>query len=166
MGTDFYKARIVPHAGIIIKICRAYTNNKDDFEDYYQEVCLQIWRSRERFKQQCTWTTWIYKVSLNVCMTNLKKQANTRLSFTSDPLPEEAIEDSRCNLEEELKALYKGIHQLSEVDRALILLHLEKQSNGQIADILGLTANNVGVRLLRIKQRLNRILNYTEVAHE
>ena len=95
-------------------------------------------------------------------MTYLKKAKNTPLTFTSDPLPEQLIEDSRGSTDAELKALYQAIHQLSEVDRALILLYLEQQSNGQIADILGLTANNVGVRVARIKQRLNKILNYTE----
>ena len=161
MGTDFYRAMIAPHAGIIIKICRAYTNSAEDFEDYYQEVCLQIWRSRERYNKQCTWTTWIYKIALNVCMTYLKKAKNTPLTFTSDPLPEQLIEDSRGSHDMALKALYQAVHQLSEIDRALILLYLEQQSNGQIADILGLTANNVGVRVARIKQRLNKILNYT-----
>ena len=162
MGTDFYTAKILPHAGIIIKICRAYTNSAQDFEDYHQEVCLQIWRSKGRYKEQCSWTTWIYKISLNVCMTYLKKQTNSPLRFTSDPLPEALIEDSRCTLEQELKALYQAISQLSEVDRGIILLYLEKQSNGQIAEIMGLTANNVGVRVARIKQRLNTILNFDE----
>ena len=95
-------------------------------------------------------------------MTYLKKQTNSPLRFTSDPLPEALIEDSRCTLEQELKALYQAISQLSEVDRGIILLYLEKQSNGQIAEIMGLTANNVGVRVARIKQRLNTILNFDE----
>jgi len=47
MGSDFYQLYILPYAGIIIKICRAYTNSQEDFEDYYQEVCLQIWRSKD-----------------------------------------------------------------------------------------------------------------------
>lgn len=163
MGTDFYKTRILPHAGIIIKICRAYTYSQDDFDDYYQEVCLQIWRSRDRYNEQCEWTTWIYKIALNVCMTYLKKEKNSPVSFTSDPLPEHIIKDTGDNAVQQLKALYHGIKQLSEVDRALILLYLEQQSNVQIADILGLTANNVGVRVARIKKRLNTILNINEV---
>ena len=79
MGSDFYISFILPHAGIVIKICRAYTNSQEDFEDYYQEVCLQIWRSRDNFKQQCEWSTWLYKISLNVCLTYLKKSKNTKI---------------------------------------------------------------------------------------
>lgn len=60
MGSDFYQTQILPYAAIIIKICRAYTNNQVDFEDYYQEVCLQIWRSRDNFRGDSEWSTWIY----------------------------------------------------------------------------------------------------------
>lgn len=162
MGSDFYHTMILPYAGIIIKICRAYTNSQEDFEDYYQEVCLQIWRSDEHFNEQCTWTTWIYKISLNVCLTYLKKQKNSPLCFTSDALPEQLIEDSRTAQDESVRHLYLAIHQLSEIDRALILLYLEQQPQQTIADILGLTANNIGVRIMRIKQRLNTLLNYEE----
>ena len=69
MSGDFYTNSILPYAGIITKICRAYTNSQEDFEDYYQEVCLQIWRSKDNFKGNSEWSTWIYRLSLNVCMT-------------------------------------------------------------------------------------------------
>jgi RNA polymerase sigma-70 factor (ECF subfamily) len=166
MGSDFYDAWILPHAGIIIKICRAYTNSQDDFEDYYQEVCLQIWRSRERFQQQCSWSTWIYKISLNVCLTYLKKHNNSPVTFTSDPLPEQLVKDSRGLPDESIGSLYLAIHQLSEIDRAIILLYLEQQSNKDIAQIIGVTANNIGVRIARIKQKLNQILNLEEHEHD
>ena len=69
MSGDFYKNSILPYAGIIIKICRAYSNSQENFEDYYQEVCLQIWQSKDNFKGNSEWSTWIYRLSLNVCMT-------------------------------------------------------------------------------------------------
>ena len=96
MGSDFYTAFILPYAGIIIKICRAYTNSQDDFEDYYQEVCLQIWRSRNNFKENSQWSTWIYKISLNVCLTYLKKKNSQHQQFASDTLPDEVVADSQA----------------------------------------------------------------------
>ncbi|MGW8369578.1 MAG: RNA polymerase sigma factor, partial [Gammaproteobacteria bacterium] len=66
MTSDFYQNQILPYVAIIIKICRAYTHTQDDFEDYYQEVCLQIWRSRDNFRGQSEWSTWVYRPSLNV----------------------------------------------------------------------------------------------------
>jgi RNA polymerase sigma factor (sigma-70 family) len=86
LSNDFYKTSILPYAGIIIKLCRAYTNSQEDFEDYYQEVCLQIWRSKENFREESEWSTWVYRISLNVCLTLLKKKKNNSQHFVSDSL--------------------------------------------------------------------------------
>lgn len=73
MSNDFYTSSILPHAGIIIKICRAYTDSQEDFEDFYQEACLQIWKSRNSFQNKSKWSTWIYRITLNICLTLSKK---------------------------------------------------------------------------------------------
>ncbi|MDB4285774.1 sigma-70 family RNA polymerase sigma factor [bacterium] len=159
MSSDFYTISILPFAAIIIKICRAYTNTQEDFEDYYQEVCLQIWKSKDNFREQSKWSTWIYRLSLNVCLTLLKKQKKNKHHFASDYLPDEAVEDSHAFAEESLNQLYDAIRQLSEVDRAVVLLYLEEKSYQDIADIIGTNPNNIGVRITRIKERLKKILN-------
>lgn len=158
MNTDFYRSSILPHAGIIIKICRAYTNTQDDFEDYYQEVCLQIWKSSDNFRQESEWSTWIYRLTLNVCMTLLKKTKNNQY-FASDYSPSEITEDRCPFADQPLNQLYNAIRQLSEVDRGIVLLYLEEQSYQQIADIFGTNPNNVGVRIKRIKEKLRIILD-------
>jgi RNA polymerase sigma-70 factor (ECF subfamily) len=162
MGSDFYTLSILPFAGIIIKICRAYTHSQEDFEDYYQEVCLQIWRSRGSFQHKSAWSTWIYRISLNVCLTYLKKSKKSSEHFVSDTLPPQAIVDSQTCADESVDQLYVAIRQLSETDRALILLYLEEKSYQQISDIIGTNANNIGVRIKRIKQRLNKLLHMEE----
>jgi len=159
MGSDFYILSILPYAGIIIKICRAYTNSQEDFEDYYQEVCLQIWRSKDNFKQESEWSTWIYRLSLNVCMTYLKKKKINDKQFVSDSLPPQAIDDSHAFANESVNDLYVAIKQLSETDRGLILLYLEERPYQEIAEIIGTNPNNIGVRIKRIKERLNTLLN-------
>jgi RNA polymerase sigma-70 factor (ECF subfamily) len=159
VSNDFYTSSILPYAGIIIKICRAYTNNQEDFEDYYQEVCLQIWRSKDNFKGQSEWSTWIYRLSLNVSLTLLKKDKKNRNHFSSDTLPAGLVEDSHVFSDESLNQLYSAIKQLSEIDRAVILLYLEEKSYQEIADIIGTNQNNIGVRIKRIKERLKKKLN-------
>lgn len=160
MSRDFYQTSILPFAAIIVKICRAYTNSQEDFEDYYQEVCLQIWRSRDNFKAQCEWSTWVYRIALNVCLTLLKKmKSRGRTYFTSDVLPDVGKTDNKAFEDESLNQLYVAIRHLSEVDRALILLYLEEKSYQEIAAILGTNANNIGVRVNRIKERLKKIIN-------
>lgn len=158
MSRDFYTLSILPYAGIIIKICRAYTNTQEDFEDYYQEVCLQIWKSSDNFKQDSEWSTWIYRLSLNVCLTLLKKNKSSQNLFTSGSLPEGLTEDNHAFANESLNELYTAIKQLKEIDRAVILLYLEEKSYQDIADIIGTSPNNIGVRIKRIKERLKRIL--------
>ena len=159
MGSDFYQLSILPFAGIIIKICRAYTNSQEDFEDYYQEVCLQIWRSKDNFNQESEWSTWIYRISLNVCLTYLKRRKTGDKEIVSDTLPEEAVDDSKAFASDEINELYSAIKHLSETDRAVILLYLEEKTYEEIADIIGSNSNNIGVRIKRIKDRLNKLIN-------
>ena len=159
MSSDFYATSIAPFAPIIIKIGGAYTNTQEDFEDYYQEVCLQIWRSHRSFDERAAWSTWIYRMSLNVCMTLLKSQKRNRRIFASDDVPPELVEHSLAFADESLNRLYDGIRQLSEVDRAVILLYLDEKSYWEIGEIIGTNPNNVGVRINRIKGRLRRLLD-------
>jgi len=142
LSSDFYTSSILPFAAIIIKICRAYTNTQEDFEDYYQEVCLQ---------------------TLNVCLTLMKKDKKKKSQFDSDELPDEVTVENHAFVDESLNQLYQAIRQLSEVDRAVILLYLEEKSYQEIADIIGTNSNNIGVRIKRIKTRLKKLLTLTRV---
>ena len=162
MGSDFYQQSILPYAGIIIKICRAYTHSQEDFEDYYQEVCLQIWRSRDNFNAESKWSTWVYKVALNVCLTHLKQRKKGEQQFVSDALPDEVYDDSKAFGSDELNLLYNAIKHLSELDRAVILLYLEEKPYAEIGEIIGANTNSIGVRITRIKERLNKFIQAQE----
>lgn len=159
MSSDFYNISILPYAGIIIKLCRAYTNSQEDFEDYYQEVCLQIWRSKENFREESEWSTWIYRITLNVCLTLLKKKKNNSRHFVSDSLPVEETEVNHAFSDESLNLLYDAIRRLPEIDRAVIMLYLEEKSYREIADFIGTNPNNIGVRVNRIKMKLKNSLD-------
>ncbi|MDZ7847165.1 MAG: sigma-70 family RNA polymerase sigma factor [Owenweeksia sp.] len=158
MSSDFYQNSILPFVGIIIKICRAYTDTEDDFQDYYQEVCLQVWKSRNGFKEQSKWSTWVYRIALNVCLSLQRKSR-----------PSQGIEENEVDLrvnnaafsDEDLNLLYAAIHRLKEVDRAIILLYLEEKSYAEIAQIIGSNPNRVGVKINRIKQQLKKMLDGT-----
>ena len=158
MSNDFYTSSILPYAPIIIKICRAYTDSQEDYEDYYQEVCLQIWKSRDNFKGNSKWSTWIYRISLNVCLTLLKKKDKRQMLPSEEKLAEDTVE-SHYFSDKYLLLLYEAIKKLSEVDRAVILLYLEEKSYQEISDIIGTSPNNIGVRITRIKSRLKKLLD-------
>ena len=166
MSSDFYTLSILPFSAIIIKICKAYTNTQEDFEDYYQEVCLQIWRTKDNFKEQSEWSTWIYRLSLNVCLTLMKKDKKKKLSqFNADELPNKESVENHTFSDESLNQLYNAIRQLSKIDRAVILLYLEEKSYQEIADIIGTNPNNIGVRIKRIKTRLKKLLTLKNKIH-
>ncbi len=158
MSTNFYTISILPYAAIIVKICRAYTYSQEDFEDYYQEVCLQIWKSRNNFQQQSEWSTWVYRLSLNVCMTLVKQKKRRQAKLENAISPDQLIVSQQPFADEELNQLYAAIKQLSKVDRAIILLYLEEKSYQEIADIIGTNSNNIGVRVSRIKEKLKKLL--------
>lgn len=159
MSQDFYKLSILPYAGIITKICRAYTHTQEDFEDYYQEVCLQIWRCKGNFKKEAEWSTWIYRLTLNVCLTLVKKKSITTEFHDLNALKSTEHKDHSASHNNAIDNLYAAIKKLSEVDRAVIILYLEEKSYQEIAQIMGTNPTNIGVRINRIKKRLKNILN-------
>lgn len=159
MSKDFYTQFILPYAGIIIKICRAYTDSEEDFQDYYQEVCLQLWKSRENFKGDAKWSTWVYRISLNVSLSLLKKDKKVNKNSVAISNLEDSQQDSNPFNDESLKLLYAAIKKLSELERAIILLYLEENSYQEIAEIIGLSPNNIGVKITRIKKKLKTLLD-------
>lgn len=157
MSTAFYEEYIENNRAIIARICRAYADNEADFQDYFQEVCLQLWKSRHNFRQQSKLSTWIYRLTLNVCLSLVRKKKHqpAALDGIVDEIavPARLLEDPQ---QEQLRLLYQQIRELKEVDRALILLYLEEKSYEEISLILGITISNVGVKINRIKKRLKK----------
>lgn len=161
MSSNFYHTHILPHAAIISKLCQAYTNGQEDYEDYYQEVCLQVWRSHENFKGQSEWSTWVYRVALNVCLTLLRKDKKVSLKYSEhDRLPETLDSDNKNDYNDnDFEKLFQAIRKLKEVDKAIILLYLEEKSYAEIGGVVGLNQNTVGVRITRIKSKLKEMLD-------
>jgi len=146
------------HRGIIIKVTRSFSRETDDFEDLFQEILLQIWKSIPAFKQQSQSSTWIYRVALNRAMIWKRKEfkrrdilhalhAEKRLFFPQDQRQSERIE-----------ILYAAIRKLRKADRALILLALDGLSYREIAQITDITESNVGARLSRTKKKLSELV--------
>lgn len=163
METTF-KHIIDTHNGILYKISRSYTSNEVDFQELYQEILVQLWTSYPRFRQESKVSTWIYRVALNTAITFQKRQNKKRFSPMEAKMFKLA-DDTNSSLEREHKKgkridlLYLCINQLNKDDRAIILLHLEGKSYEETAEIIGITSNNVGVKLMRIKKKLYKLLN-------
>jgi len=158
---DSFEELIAAYAKIIGRICRAYTDTQTDFDDYFQEVCLQIWRSHTEFQGRSEESTWVYRLTLNVCMTLLKKDKRANADLIPDQLPARvAIRDPDTS-DQNIERLYAAIRQLPQLDRAIILLHLERKSYQEIASTIDSNANSVGVRISRIRRKLKQHLEKT-----
>lgn len=135
-------------------IARSYAPT-DDFEDLYQEILLQIWKSLDTFEGRAALNTWVYRVALNTAITyRSKSMERARHVECPAELPEQPARDSdsQGGLRRELQILKEFIRSLNKVDRAVFLLYLEDIGYQQMAEITGFTENNIGVRISRIKK--------------
>jgi RNA polymerase sigma-70 factor, ECF subfamily len=140
------------HQNIIHKICNIYMDEKADKEDLFQEITLQAWKAYKNFRGDAQFSTWLYRVALNTAITFYRKEKRQVPTLNTDQFPEE-IEPFNP-VEEQLQAMYRAIAQLSKIDKALIMLYLEDYSYIDIGEMLGITANNVAVKMNRLKTKL------------
>ena len=146
------------HKGIIYKIVNSYCKDEEDRKDLSQEIIVQLWKSFDKYDNKFKYSTWIYRIALNVSISFYRKEK--RRSEISYPLPENLFSvQGNDDIEEKnyLNKLLKDfIAELKELDRALIILYLDEKSHKEIAEILGLTETNVATKISRIKKLLKQ----------
>jgi RNA polymerase sigma-70 factor (ECF subfamily) len=146
------------HRGIVYKVARSYSCGAADRDDLVQEICLQLWRAFPRYDSQRTFSTWMYRVALNVAISAVRRgQAASARVEPLDKVHLETIAAGETDTDEEgrLAAMHALIGQLEPLDRALILLYLDDQSYADMAEVLGISETNVATKINRIKQRLH-----------
>lgn len=142
------------------KICRLYTTNKDAHNDLFQEITIQLWKNYPKFRGDAKFSTWMYRVALNTAISLYRK--STRRIKTQDigeidyKIKAHDYDDTE---EIQLKALYTAVHQLNDIDKALIFLYLEDKPYKEISETLGITSVNARVKMNRAKEKLKNILN-------
>ena len=137
---------------LIYKVCSMYISDEFPLSDLYQEVVYNLWKSFPKFRNECSQSTWIYRIALNTCISGMRKELRKPQHVSIYNLNEYLIAPE--SMDENIKEMYKLIYQLKTVERAIVLLYLEDKSYQEIADITGFTANNVAVKLKRIKEKL------------
>jgi len=145
---------------IIHKVCRIYTSNQDAHNDLFQEIAIQLWKAYPKFRGESKLSTWMYRIGLNTAITLYRKSKRRILTQDFDSVLYKIESTSYDDTEEEqLKLMYKAIHQLNDIDKALIFLYLEEINYKEIAETMGISEVNARVRMNRIKTRLKTILN-------
>ena len=160
-SADFLAA-LHEYQPLVRRVCRLYCQDADDRQDLFQEIVLQLWRAWPRYVPQpdAKLSTWLYRIALNVAISNLRQRTRRPASVSvedeawhlTQPVESSAYEP------EETAALYAAINRLSDVDKAFVLLYLEDRPYDEMADILGITQNNVRVKMHRVQEKLRKLL--------
>jgi len=146
----------------LLRVCSVYAEDAEDKKDLFQESLINIWQSMPSFEERSSLSTWMFRITLNVCMRLQYKQAQKRERFRKiDSLIIENIKAEEINHEEQERViqLRNCIKKLNDADKAVTTLYLEELSYKEIADITGLSENNVAVKIKRIKIKLLNCIN-------
>lgn len=135
---------------IIFKVCSFYISPQASIEDLYQETIINLWRSYPKFRHESKVSTWIYRIALNTCITNVRKEKRRPPTVPIQYVTDEADPD----VDDKMAELYALINTLGNMDKVVVLLYLEERPYQEISEITGLSVSNVGVRLNRIKNKL------------
>jgi RNA polymerase sigma factor (sigma-70 family) len=147
------------HKAILFKIANLYCRNRADFADVVQEITLQAWRAFNRYDRARPFSTWLYRVGLNVAISFYRTESRrSRFTVSAD---ESIVEiagppSDAAELNEQLRLLHRLINQFGELDKAVVLLYMDGHHHDTIAEILGISKSNVGTRINRTKQKLRQ----------
>jgi len=150
-----FEAVVREHRGTIYTVCYMFSTDRDEVADLFQEILINLWRGSGSFRGESALNSWIWKVSLNTCITfdRRKKHGLSTETLSMDvDLFDTSSDDTR-----QIGLLRERIGKLGPFDRAIVLLWLENLSYEEIGQIVGITAGNVSVRLVRIKEQLKKM---------
>ena len=151
-----FEQMVRTHRSTIYTVCYMFSNDQDEVADLFQEVLIGLWKSFPSYEERGDVRSWIYRVSLNVCMSiDRKKRRHKTVPLTMDIDPYEEVETNQNS--RQMDQLRRRIAKLGQFDRAIILLWLENMSYDEIAAVMGITVKNVSVRLYRIKEELKNM---------
>lgn len=134
----------------IFRVCMGYVNDQDRAKDLVQETFIAVWKNLSGFRNESKLSTWIYRIATNHCLRALEKDKR----ITKVEMPENIAAIEEESAEEKLAFLYSAIAELPEMERIIISLELEGLPQAQIAEITGLGAGNIRVKIHRIKEKL------------
>src|SRR6185436_13569846 len=151
------------HGSSVMKVARAYTLTREECHDLAQEILLQAWRSLPKFEHKASPATWFYRVALHTAM-NWRRKDMPRRSRQEPLLEVQAVapdgidSGEQAQKRETVEQVYNAIQQLPQTDVALVLLYLDQLSYREMADVLGISESNVGVKLNRAKKALSELM--------
>ncbi|MBB3227367.1 RNA polymerase sigma-70 factor (ECF subfamily) [Luteibacter sp. Sphag1AF] len=155
---------LTEHRRIVFKVARVYARGEEDRRDLEQDIVLQLWRAFPRYDDTRRFSTWMYRIALNVALSGVRRDAVRPASSQEldDQLPGGT---PISEPDERVAQLYQAIGRFEPLDRALLLLYLDDRPHADMADVLGLTVSHVGTKIGRLKERLRREMTDAPVNH-
>ena len=145
------------HRGIVFKVAGSYARDPHDRDDLAQEIAAQLWRAWPKYDPARSFSTWMYRIALNVSISHLRSETHRRHHAVplDDALHDAALDDAAdADAAEGLRILQRFIATLEPLDRALLLLYLDERSTREMAEVLGISESNVTTKISRLKQRI------------
>lgn len=159
-----FQTLVDEHRGILFKVSASYCRDADDREDLAQEIIAQLWRSFPSFDGRCLFSTWMYRVALNVAISFVRRErTRKRQVIPADGRVLEVIDETQQAPQPlaDVGPLYGFIERLDPLNKALILLYLDDKSHAEIAQVLGISTSNVGTKISRLKANMKKELAAT-----
>ena len=147
-----FQTLLEQHKGILYKICNSYCRNRDDRDDLAQEIAIQLWRAFPTFDAGYRFSTWMYRIALNVAISFYRRESTRKRYMLSAEGSLLEFPEATPNQSEDLAILNQFISRLDPLNKALVLLYLDGNSYLEIAAILGITETNVATKINRIKR--------------
>ena len=149
---EYFTQLVRENKSTIYTVCYMFSKDEDEVNDLFQETLINMWKGIDSFREESKISTWIYRVALNTCLLQERKKKkevkkvplNMNVNFFEDNDPDST----------QVRILHQRIGKLGLVDRALVMMWLEGMSYDEIGAIMGITPQNVGVKLFRIKEKL------------
>jgi len=135
-----------------------YGNTDEDRQDLFQEIVIQLWNAYPKFRGEAKFSTWLYRIGLNVAITQYRKHKNRIYATDIETLNLELPEDVYSIQEEErFQVMYAAIEKLNDIEKAIVMLYLEDKSYDDMEEILGISSGTLRVKMNRIKEKLRQI---------
>lgn len=143
---------------MVYKICRLYGNTDEDRQDLFQEIVIQLWNAYPKFRNEAKFSTWLYRIGLNVAISQYRRNKNRIYAAEIEALNIELPEDVySLQGEERFQMMYAAIEQLNDIEKAIVMLYLEDKSYEEMEEILGISNGTLRVKMTRIKEKLRQI---------
>lgn len=159
-----FQARLEEHKKILYKICNSYCRDRDARDDLAQEIIIQLWQSFGKYDENRRFSTWMYRIALNVAISFYRRERTRTRHVISD---EEHVLEAANETEsqsEEMRVLYQFIEGLDPLNKALVLLYLDGNNYQEIAEVVGISETNVATKISRLKSKMKQELGETAQA--